>query len=221
MASDSESSLPAKTEPVHFNSSPPPLLETNQLNNMDNNQASQPIPSPINQEDPSNAPAGFRAKPAETEPPPSAQHVRQNGNGQGGGSEADGTEDGSNPEDKITDFDWHDLEWRYHNAMRNCQQNEQQLLEEWRDLMSFFDVWASSGHEHETGRTYKRLKTRMAHVQHSEEELERTRNHYINVVTAFQSVFKIMNATQNSLLGLTPAIQQLVTLTISQRSVIA
>ncbi|KAF2468151.1 uncharacterized protein BDR25DRAFT_305154 [Lindgomyces ingoldianus] len=103
-------------------------------------------------------------------------------------------EEQCDPANQIVDFDWEDLAVRYHHEMRQCQQHEEDLLKEYGELMDFFRVWVESGHAHETDRTYHRLRTRMTHVQSSEEHLEKTRNHYINVVKAFESALNLLNS---------------------------
>ncbi|KAF2663013.1 hypothetical protein K491DRAFT_686172 [Lophiostoma macrostomum CBS 122681] len=101
--------------------------------------------------------------------------------------------DESNPAQQIADFDWTGLEERYHLEIKRCESHEENLMKEFESLMSFFRVWAVSGHTHETERTYSRLKTRMMHVQHSEEELEKKRLHYISVVDAFERALKLLS----------------------------
>ncbi|OCK80524.1 hypothetical protein K432DRAFT_443091 [Lepidopterella palustris CBS 459.81] len=59
--------------------------------------------------------------------------------------------------------------------------------------MNFFTIWADTSQSHEAERSFKRLRTRMAHVQNSEEKLETTRLHYIQVVKAFESALQLLN----------------------------
>ncbi|KAF2186822.1 hypothetical protein K469DRAFT_725504 [Zopfia rhizophila CBS 207.26] len=135
-----------------------------------------------------------RGSSAETEKTPSGQHSKEAGYGGFLDANEDEIEDESDPAEKIQDFDWKHLEERYHDAIKGCEGIENGLMQEWSNLMDFFRVWAVSGHEHETDRTYKRLRTRMAHVQHSENHLEKTRKHYINVVNAFESALQLLNS---------------------------
>jgi hypothetical protein len=45
-------------------------------------------------------------------------------------------EDESDPGEQIVDFDWTDLQERYHRAIQGCERNEAQLMEEFDSLMS-------------------------------------------------------------------------------------
>ncbi|KAF2498629.1 hypothetical protein BU16DRAFT_300953 [Lophium mytilinum] len=97
------------------------------------------------------------------------------------------------PAEKIEDFDWGNLEERYHDAMDKNIDVEQRLTEEWDDLMNFFSIWQEASKHHEVDRSFRRLRTRTAHVQNSEENLEKTRVHYIQVVRAFESALDLLN----------------------------
>ncbi|EDU50548.1 hypothetical protein PtrSN002B_008676 [Pyrenophora tritici-repentis] len=132
----------------------------------------------------------------ETERPPSAQQTQDDADDPADSkSEADSEEEESDPADRIADFDWEDLHVRYHEAMKGCHEEEAALMHEWEALMNYFRVWAQSGHEHETERTFSRLRTRTTFVQHEEDTLEQKRNHYINVVKAFESALSLLKHT--------------------------
>lgn len=107
----------------------------------------------------------------------------------------DGAEDSdqSDPADKIEHFDWKKLEERYHDAIAEKNKVEREILDEFNSLMNFFTIWADTSQSHEAERSFKRLRTRMAHVQNSEEKLETTRLHYIQVVKAFESALQLLN----------------------------
>lgn len=107
--------------------------------------------------------------------------------------EEDDDEDEYDPAQRLKPLDWTRLEENYHDAMNKCDQDEAALTDEWAALMNFFQIWAQSGHTQETDRSFKRLKTRMAHVQRSEESIEKTRLHYVNVVQAFESAMQLLN----------------------------
>ncbi|KAF2739262.1 hypothetical protein EJ04DRAFT_519761 [Polyplosphaeria fusca] len=98
-----------------------------------------------------------------------------------------------NPSEEIENFDWEDLESRYHTAMEQCHANEKDLMNEWADLIKFFKIWADAGHTQETNRTFSRLRTRMAHVENSEQRLEKSKQHYIQVVSAFQGALDLLS----------------------------
>ncbi|KAB2106292.1 hypothetical protein AG0111_0g4996 [Alternaria gaisen] len=140
-------------------------------------------------------PARRRVNSDDTERPPSAQRTQDEVDGQADANAGEQTEDeDSDPAGRIEDFDWEDLHVRYHEAMNGCHNEESELMQEWESLMAYFRIWANSGLEHETGRTYSRLRTRMAYVQNAEEELEQKRNHYISVVKAFESALNLLKA---------------------------
>lgn len=105
----------------------------------------------------------------------------------------DEEQDLADPNEPLKPFNWNDLEAEYHAAMKKCDDEESALMEEWVELTKFFQIWAQSGHHQETDRTFRRLKTRMAHVQHSEEDIEKTRQHYVSVVQAFESAMRLLN----------------------------
>ncbi|KAK5677921.1 hypothetical protein LTS10_009804 [Elasticomyces elasticus] len=96
------------------------------------------------------------------------------------------------PDVKIVDFNWTDLEERYHKRMGELSATEDEIYAEFNDLCNFFGVWASTSQTHEVSRSYKRLKTQMTLVQHHEEGLEQKRNHYIKVVEAFKSALSLL-----------------------------
>ncbi|KAK3675645.1 hypothetical protein LTR78_004286 [Recurvomyces mirabilis] len=98
----------------------------------------------------------------------------------------------SEPQDEIADFDWTDLQARYHDRMTELQHNELKIVDEFSQLCDFFGIWADSMQTHEVGRSFKRLKTQTAYVRHEEDELEQKRGHYIKVVDAFKSALQLL-----------------------------
>ncbi|EKG21994.1 hypothetical protein MPH_00686 [Macrophomina phaseolina MS6] len=102
------------------------------------------------------------------------------------------SEDDLDPEAPLDPFDWQELEGRYHDEMTYRQAEEEALFMEFERLMAFFKLWAGTSVSHEVDRTFARLRTRMAHVQHSEESLEKKREHYINVVAAFERALELL-----------------------------
>ncbi|KAH8732764.1 hypothetical protein GQ44DRAFT_696392 [Phaeosphaeriaceae sp. PMI808] len=193
---DSESSLP-KHQPASsiFPSSPPIIQDRGasfeNLLSMDSPPRSKSDP-PVTQDDKNAKPTIGRVGSEETERPPSAQQHRHYSDEHADDNDDSVEEMIEDPEDKIADFDWEALHQRYHDAMHGCQENEAELSREWESLMSYFRVWADSGNEHETDRTFQRLQTRTAYVHHSEAKLEKTQNHYINVVKAFESALNLL-----------------------------
>ncbi|KAK0942568.1 hypothetical protein LTR29_005829 [Friedmanniomyces endolithicus] len=112
----------------------------------------------------------------------------------------------SEPHDRIAEFDWTDLERRYHHRMDELGATEHQTYDEFNQLCDvnfpyeahdmdaddaqFFGVWAATSQVHEVDRSYKRLKTQMTLVQQHEDELERKRD--IKVVEAFKSALQLL-----------------------------
>ncbi|KAF2751009.1 hypothetical protein M011DRAFT_464799 [Sporormia fimetaria CBS 119925] len=131
--------------------------------------------------------------PTSTERPPSNQQQNHNGEDeQERSDDASDSDSQADPGTQISDFNWDGLAERYHDAMRECSNNEAELTSEFERLMAFFRIWANAGHMHEIERTFSRLRTRTLHVQHSESELEQKRLHYIRVVQAFQSALQLL-----------------------------
>ncbi|KAL1794773.1 hypothetical protein ACET3X_006589 [Alternaria dauci] len=151
---------------------------------------------PLTEDAQATRPAVRRVNSDDTERPFSAHRMQDEIHGQADATTGEQTDDeDSDPAGRIEDFDWEDLHVRYHEAMDGCHKEEEELMQEWESLMNYFSVWANSGHEKETDRTYSRLRTRMTYVQNSEEELENKRNHYISVVKAFESALNLLKAS--------------------------
>ncbi|USP77252.1 hypothetical protein yc1106_04526 [Curvularia clavata] len=187
----SESSLPSHTLSA-LPSSPPMLNLLPNTENMDNGSENESEPHQTQDAQP----VLKRVNSDETERPPSAQQTQHASDGQASEtSDEEFDSEDSDPAHRIEDFDWEDLHHRYHEAMKVCHGEEAALMEEWEDLMLYFRIWAQSGHEHETDRTYSRLCTRTAYVQHSEDALEQKRNHYVSVVKAFESALSLLKAS--------------------------
>ncbi|KAF5850024.1 hypothetical protein GGP41_005440 [Bipolaris sorokiniana] len=97
----------------------------------------------------------------ETERPHSAQQTQHDTDSHiSETSEEESDEDDLDPAHRIDDFNWEDLHHRYHEAVKVCHGEEAALMEEWESLMTYFRIWAQSGHEHETDRTYSRCVLR-------------------------------------------------------------
>ncbi|KAF2831498.1 hypothetical protein CC86DRAFT_366849 [Ophiobolus disseminans] len=162
--------------------------------NMDNKQRFKSEP-PATQLDDASKPQLRRISSEDTERPPSAQQVHGNEDEHDDEiDEEDEEELDSDPAERVIDFDWEDLHERYHKAMQGCHDQEGKLAQEWESLMNYFRIWADSGNDQETDRTFKRLKTRTNYVQNSEDKLEQTRQHYTSVVKAFESALTLLKA---------------------------
>ncbi|KAL8732620.1 MAG: hypothetical protein Q9166_002595 [cf. Caloplaca sp. 2 TL-2023] len=97
-----------------------------------------------------------------------------------------------NPKDPLEPFAWDDLEQRFVQKIEECQRQEVEIQKDFREWCHVFQAWASTAREYEEERLHKRLKTRMAWVQHAETTLEEKRQHYIKVVQAFESALALL-----------------------------
>ncbi|KAL8971641.1 MAG: hypothetical protein Q9197_003166 [Variospora fuerteventurae] len=96
------------------------------------------------------------------------------------------------PKEPLEPYGWDDLEARFLKKMEECQVSEGEIEKEFREWIEVFQAWASTTREHEEERAHKRLRTRMAWVQNSEQSLEEKRLHYIKVVQAFESALALL-----------------------------
>ncbi|TKA77764.1 hypothetical protein B0A49_01564 [Cryomyces minteri] len=103
------------------------------------------------------------------------------------------TDEDADPSEPIAPFDWKNLENKYHDKIRERAAEEQRIYDEFGKLITYFNVWSSTTSRHEVERSFKRLKTQMAYVNHSEDVLEQKRQHYLKVVAAFQSALALLN----------------------------
>lgn len=62
------------------------------------------------------------------------------------------------PGGQLNSFDWDDLETRFEKALADANQNEQALLDEFEDLIKYFNVWASTASTHDNERAAKRYR---------------------------------------------------------------
>ncbi|KAI0015614.1 hypothetical protein F4780DRAFT_763324 [Xylariomycetidae sp. FL0641] len=95
----------------------------------------------------------------------------------------------------LAPFDWEDFEDRYEKALQAADADEKQLLEEFDNLIKYFNAWASASSSHDNERAVKRLQTRERHVRISESKLSQKKKHLADVVSAFQSALALLNAT--------------------------
>lgn len=92
-------------------------------------------------------------------------------------------------------FDWEDFEYRYEKALQDADEQEKQLLEEFDNLVKYFNIWASASSAHDNERAIKRLQTRERHVRISEQTLLQKKQHLSEVVKAFQSALALLSTT--------------------------
>ncbi|KAI0178872.1 hypothetical protein GGR52DRAFT_533896 [Hypoxylon sp. FL1284] len=96
----------------------------------------------------------------------------------------------------IAAFDWDDFENRYVKALQEADEQEKLLLDEFDNLIKYFNVWAQASSAHDNERAIKRLQTRERHVRLSEQALSQKKKHLSEVVRAFQSALALLSTTQ-------------------------
>ncbi|KAJ2978478.1 hypothetical protein NUW58_g7481 [Xylaria curta] len=77
----------------------------------------------------------------------------------------------------LAPFDWEDFEDRYEKALKEADDTEKQMLEEFGQLVKYFNVWASASSAHDNERAVKRLQTRQRYVALSEQSLDQKKQH--------------------------------------------
>ncbi|TGJ82672.1 hypothetical protein E0Z10_g6070 [Xylaria hypoxylon] len=95
----------------------------------------------------------------------------------------------------LAPFDWEDFKDRYEKALQEADEREKQMLEEFGQLVKYFNVWASASSTHDNERAMKRLQTRERYVSLSEQSLSQKKQHLAEVVKAFQSALALLSAT--------------------------
>jgi len=96
------------------------------------------------------------------------------------------------PQVRLEDYDWPELEAQFQKRMDAFKAVEEGIWEEWKGWGELFGAWASTISVHDEERAAKRLRTRIAFTQASEEGLELKRQHYIKVVQAFEAALALM-----------------------------
>ncbi|OGM39954.1 hypothetical protein ABOM_011261 [Aspergillus bombycis] len=93
----------------------------------------------------------------------------------------------------LTNHDWERLQEAYTNAMEKHGTAEEDLRAQISKLLEVFMAWSQTTVVRDEARALKRFKTQMQHVQNSEEDLEKKRKHYVDVVKAFESALALLN----------------------------
>ncbi|KAE8314105.1 hypothetical protein RU639_005333 [Aspergillus parasiticus] len=93
----------------------------------------------------------------------------------------------------LKDYDWGRLQEHYANAMEKHGTAEEDLRAQISKLLEVFMAWSQTTVVRDEARALKRFKTQMQHVQNSEEDLEKKRKHYVDVVKAFESALALLN----------------------------
>ena len=81
------------------------------------------------------------------------------------------------PSVRLEEYDWAELESQFSKRMEAFKTVEEGIWEEWRGWGEIFGAWASTISVHDEERASKRLRTRIAFTQNSEEGLEAKRMH--------------------------------------------
>ncbi|EPE02768.1 hypothetical protein F503_08531 [Ophiostoma piceae UAMH 11346] len=93
----------------------------------------------------------------------------------------------------VPPFDWEEFEARYEQALTDMNGEEKELLEEFDQLVNYFNVWASAASAHDDERAVKRLQTRERYVRIAEQSLGQRKQHLTEVVRAFQSALALLS----------------------------
>lgn len=93
----------------------------------------------------------------------------------------------------LQDYDWEHLQETYTKTMEKHGTVEEDLRAQISRLLEVFMAWSQTTVVRDEIRALKRFKTQMQHVQNSEEELEKKRKHYNDVVKAFESALALLN----------------------------
>lgn len=96
------------------------------------------------------------------------------------------------PQVRLEEYDWAELEDQFTKRMEAFRAVEEGIMEDWKAWGELFGAWASTISVHDEERASKRLRTRIAYTQGSEENLEQKRQHYIKVVQAFEAALALM-----------------------------
>ncbi|KAK1141929.1 hypothetical protein N8T08_008342 [Aspergillus melleus] len=95
--------------------------------------------------------------------------------------------------EELESLDWEQLHQNFAHAMEEHGQTEDELRARISKLLEIFMAWSQITVVRDEARALKRFKTQMQHVQNSEESLEKRRQHYVDVVKAFESALALLN----------------------------
>ncbi|KAH8813161.1 hypothetical protein F5884DRAFT_751455 [Xylogone sp. PMI_703] len=114
----------------------------------------------------------------------------------------------STPEDtaeELSQFDWREFETRYTAALKEADDVENKLVEQFDNLGQAFSIWVQASSQYESDRALKRLKTRTRFVQLQEETLEQKKAHFNEVVHAFQKAMELLKRRVRDAVDLEPS----------------
>ncbi|KAK0656549.1 hypothetical protein B0T16DRAFT_452107 [Cercophora newfieldiana] len=93
----------------------------------------------------------------------------------------------------LAPFNWEEFEERFEEALTKANNDEKALLDEFEELIKYFNVWASAASVHDSERAVKRLQTRERYVKIAEQSLLQKKKHLTEVVRAFQSALALLS----------------------------
>ncbi|KAK5056192.1 hypothetical protein LTR84_012745 [Exophiala bonariae] len=96
------------------------------------------------------------------------------------------------PSTDLEDLDWNDLEERYKNEIQPHMDSEQEIMIEFGSRFQQFMLYMQVCNDQESERAIKRLRTRIAVVQNSEQSLAQKQEHHTKVLEAFQSAMALL-----------------------------
>ncbi|KAH7391403.1 hypothetical protein BKA64DRAFT_102780 [Cadophora sp. MPI-SDFR-AT-0126] len=104
-------------------------------------------------------------------------------------------EDEGDEDQGLPKFDWGDFEQRYTETLKKQHEEEVEIIDEFDLYATSFMVWAQAAAQRDNARMSKRLRTRMRFTQLAENSLEDKKNHYLEVVRAFQAAMDMLRRT--------------------------
>ncbi|EKD18223.1 uncharacterized protein L3040_007607 [Drepanopeziza brunnea f. sp. 'multigermtubi'] len=93
---------------------------------------------------------------------------------------------------ELEKLDWFEFEKRYATEIRQLDDDEEATMEKVDKLADAFYLWGRAGSYRDNERISKRLKTRIRFTEIAESSLEEKKNHYVQVVDAFQNAMKLL-----------------------------
>ncbi|PVH83429.1 hypothetical protein DL98DRAFT_513311 [Cadophora sp. DSE1049] len=144
-------------------------------------QVPSSIPPPQSESGPANKPA--KVDNHETQQPDETDEE----------DEEDEEEEDEDP--GLPKFDWSDFEQRYTESLKKQHEEEVEIIDEFDLYATSFMVWAQAAAQRDNGRMSKRLRTRVRFTQLAENSLEDKKNHYLEVVGAFQAAMNMLRRT--------------------------
>ncbi|RJE21877.1 hypothetical protein PHISCL_05795 [Aspergillus sclerotialis] len=97
--------------------------------------------------------------------------------------------------EEIQHYDWDQLFEKYADVMEEHARADELVRNQTAQLHEAFVSWSQSTALRDETRALKRFKTQRQYVENSEEDLEGKRQHYIEVVNAFESALALLNGS--------------------------